>query len=495
MLSEDIYRKVLPIGSVVLNVIVSSAALAVGDRQLAIAVAVSSLIVTVLFGLYLKKLYKKTKVLEYKARHDPLTGLLNRSSYNDILQKILASPENKTIAVMLLDLNKFKIVNDTMGHLVGDELLKQVAHRLSKGLRNHDYLARIGGDEFAFIFTNFESDVNLSSIANRLLHSFDAPFKLNESISEVGASLGIALYPAHGVTAVDLVKCADVAMYTAKNGRLGFFIYDKDQDVSSIESLTLRADLRQAVEAGELKLHYQPKKSLTTGKIVGIEALARWTHALLGEIPPSKFIPIAEHTGLIKTLTNWVVHQALDDFVKLSELGVLTNVSVNISPYSLAQGDLILHISKELATHTIDPQNLILEVTETSLNQGSEEFIKILLCLDMLGLSISIDDFGIGQSSLVYLKSLPVKEIKIDQSFVALMLENKQDYNIISSIIQLAHSVGCTVCAEGVEDQKTEDALRALKCDLVQGYYISKPLPLTQLYEFLGVPDDVPSAQ
>lgn len=487
MLSKILSNRYLPALFVVANLILSSMVLFIGNRTLEIAVAVSSLVVTVVYGVYLKRLHKHTKSLEHKAKYDPLTGLLNRASFNEVLQDLLndSTPDSK-ISVMLMDLNKFKIVNDTMGHLVGDELLKQVTQRLSRGLRNHDYLARIGGDEFAFIFTGFDNEESLKSIATRLLHSFDSPFKLEDRAYEVSASLGISVFPNHGTTAVDLIKCSDVAMYTAKNERLGFFTYDKEKDVSSIESITLRADLRQAVESGALKLHYQPKKSLTTGTIVGVEALTRWTHDMLGEIPPSKFIAIAEQTGLIKTLTNWVVSNALYDFNNLKAENLINSVSINVSPYSLAQGDLILHISRELATHMVDPANLILEVTETSLNEGSEEYIKILLCLDMLGLSISIDDFGIGQSSLVYLKSLPVKEIKIDKSFVSLMLENKQDYNIISSIINLAHSVGCTVCAEGVETKEVEDALRSLGCDLVQGYYVSRPLPLEALKKFLG---------
>ena len=487
MLHKFLTGKYLPVMLVVLNMLVSASAIAIEDRRLVIAIAISSLVVTAAYGLYFRHLHKKAHVLEHRAKFDPLTGLLNRASFNEILGSILedATPKD-TIAVMLMDLNKFKIINDTMGHLVGDELLKQVAQRLSKGLRSHDYLARIGGDEFAFIFTDYESYENLKVIALRLLKSFDAPFKLNEQISEVGASLGIAIFPEHGMNAVDLIKCSDVAMYTAKNERTGFAVYDKEKDVSSVDSITLRADLRQALESDNLHLYYQPKKSLTTGKIVGVEALTRWTHELLGEIPPSKFIAIAEQTGLIKPLTNWGVAKALNEFSELQAKGLIDSVSVNVSPYSLAQGDLILHISRELATNTIDPRCLILEVTETSLNQGSEDYIKTLLCLDLLGLSISIDDFGVGQSSLIYLKSLPVKEIKIDQSFVSAMLENKQDYNIISSIINLAHSVGCTVCAEGVETQEVEDALRSLGCDLVQGYYISRPLTLSALYEFLG---------
>lgn len=489
MLSKFSIKTILPILFVVINLVLSATVMIIGNRDLEIAVACSSLIVTVLYGLYLSRLYKRTKTLEHRSKHDALTGLMNRSTFSDKLQSLLDANSTKYLAVMIMDLNKFKVVNDTLGHLVGDELLQQVAQRLLGTLRDHDCLARLGGDEFAFIFTNYEAKENLIPISQRLLKCFDTPFKLNDQVSEVGASVGIAIYPEHGETPVDLIKCADVAMYTAKNERLGHFVYDKSRDISSIESITLRADLRKAVDSGKLHLHYQPKKSLVSGEIVGVEALARWTHEQLGEISPMQFIPIAEQTGLIRTLTNWVLGKALEDFISLHNLGYLATVSVNISPYSLAQGDLILHISKELARHRLNPTALILEVTETALNQGTEEFIKVLLCLELLGLSISIDDFGVGQSSLVYLKSLPVKEIKIDKSFVSLMLENKQDYNIINSIIQLAHSVGCTVCAEGVETQEAEDALRDMGCDLIQGYYVSKPLALTDLYEFLGVPN------
>lgn len=431
------------------------------------------------------RLDRRSKLLEHRTKHDTLTGLMNRYSFSETVTDVLSS--HKYCAVLLMDLNKFKVINDTLGHHVGDELLKLVAERLKKVLRAHDYIARLGGDEFAVLLTQYETSDNLLAVLRRLHKAFELPFALEEQQVEVGCSIGVAMYPSHGTNAVDLVKRADVAMYISKNDRLGFFIYDKDRDASSFEAMTLRSDLRQAVEAGQLRLSYQPKKSLVTGKIEGIEALARWTHEKIGDISPETFIPIAEQTGLIRPLTTWVLHQAISDFTALKEVANLHNVSINISPYSLAQGDLILHVSKELANAQLDPSSLILEITETALHKGTEEFIKVLLCLDLLGLLISIDDFGIGQSSLVYLKSLPVKEIKIDKSFVCNMKENKQDYAIVQHIITLAHSVGCTVCAEGVEDRETEDLLRSIGCDLVQGYHIAKPMPITELHTFLGV--------
>lgn len=468
----------------VFNLICSVALLLADTQQDRAAVLALMMVIGILYLYGVYKLDSRSKLLEHKIKQDSLTGLMNRYSFNETIVSVLK--KEQTCAVILMDLNKFKIVNDTFGHPVGDDLLKLVAARLKQQLRVHDHIARLGGDEFAVILTQYSALENLQSVLRRLHKAFETPFQLEGREVEIGCSIGVAMFPEHGHDAVELVKRADIAMYTAKNERLGYFIYDRERDASSFEALALRTDLRQAVEHGLLHLHYQPKKSLITGKIEGVEALARWTHAQIGEVGPDIFIPIAEQTGLIRSLTNWVLHKAVTDFAALHQSVGLHSVAINISPYSLAQGDLILHVSKELAKAQLDPNSLILEITETALHQGTEEFIKVLLCLDLLGLSISIDDFGIGQSSLVYLKSLPVKEIKIDRSFVCNMRENKQDYAIVKHVITLAHSVGCTVCAEGVEDRDTEDMLRDIGCDLIQGYHIARPMPIDDLREFLG---------
>ena len=446
---------------------------------------VSMILFSLSFSYFWFLTSSRSKVFEHKSLHDGLTGLMNRTAFQKEICAMLEETPDTKIAVMLLDLNKFKLVNDTLGHLIGDSLLIQVSKRFTDLIRGRDIVARFGGDEFAFAIVDYKSVDNLSAIANRILGCFDRPFNLAGQDTEIAASLGISHYPKQSSSYIELLKFADVAMYVAKNEHLGFYIYEKERDANSIENMLLRSSLRKAIDDNEIEVHYQPKKSLLTGAIVGVEALARWTHPTIGRISPVKFIAIAEQASLIKPLTNYVLNRAIDEFQPLYKRKLLSNLSINVSPYSLFQGDLILKISNALAKTQMVPADLILEITETSLQRSSDDIIKVLLCLDLVGLSLSIDDFGTGQSSLLYLKNLPVKEIKIDQSFVSAMLTTTQDYNIVQSIISLAHSLGCTACAEGVETKEVEDALRAMGCDLIQGYHVAKPLTLAELHLFL----------
>jgi len=453
------------------------------DKSVWSVAAASVLVLSgALFLAVTRNLHRQAQSTLHVANHDSLTGLMNRAAFGRLLEGALS--EEKPLAVMVMDLNRFKAVNDTLGHPAGDVLLQEVAKRLTGALRDHDYLCRLGGDEFAVLLTNYGQPINATTVAGRLLATFNRPFIVQEQELDIGASIGIATFPENGDCASDLMKRADVAMYIAKTNRLGFSLYDAQRDVNSLESITLRTSLRQAVENGQIEVAYQPKKSLVTGRIVGIEALARWNSKELGPVPPSKFIPLAEQTGLIRTLTENILVKALDDFNTIPP-GCLESVSVNISPYSLSQGDLVPQVAKSLAAHNLPPSALVIEITETSLSQSAEGFIQVILCLDMLGLSISIDDFGMGQSSLLYLRALRVSEIKIDRSFISNIGSSQQDRGIVQSIINLAHSVGCIVCAEGVESREVEDLLRNMGCDLIQGFYVSKPLPLEQLIPFL----------
>lgn len=433
------------------------------------------------YWYYARRLSKHAQYLEHTAKHDSLTGLLNRASFMEKLDALLES-KHPSLAVLLLDLNKFKLVNDTLGHLVGDELLKDVAKRLSIMLRANDYVARLGGDEFVFVLISFGDVHNLELIVSRLLRAFEQPFSADSKAVEIGASIGIAIYPNDGRTTTDLLKHADVAMYTAKNEKLGYSLYEPAVDSSSLDSMELMHKLRVAVSSGNIKVYYQPKKSLVTGKITGTEALARWFDRSFGEIDPPTFVAAAEQMGIIQDLTKTVLSEAIQTF---SEVSCLDNISINISPYSLGKGDLLTYLVTELGKFNVSVSKLILEVTETFMSKGTDAFIKNLACFSVLGLSLSIDDFGTGQSSMVYLRSLPIKEIKIDKSFISTMLSNVQSYSIVKSIIDLAHSVGCVACAEGVEAKEEEDALRSLGCDMIQGFYVSRPMSKADFIKFL----------
>ncbi len=428
--------------------------------------------------------------LALKAHNDSLTGLSNRACfYQDLYDRIdKAAVRSDCVHVFMMDLNHFKQVNDTLGHDAGDELLKEVSKRIKAALRDNDKVYRLGGDEFAVIIGDTNCDTATSVgltkvIAERILDSFKSSIQLGTNFVDSGISIGIATFPTHGTSGQDVVKCADVAMYIAKQEKCGLFLYSKDKDPNSIEYLTLPSDIRKAIENKEFELFFQPKKRLSDNKVVGVEALLRWNHPKYGRVSPDKFIPIAEKTGFIIEITEWIIVECAIQSKYWESLGYDLNVSINVAANSISNSNLVINIANAIVDRDIDATKLTLEVTETSIISDPATAIKMLVLLSSIGINISIDDFGTGHASFLYIKHLPITEIKIDKSFVH-DVHKPQDRSIVKSALDLAHNIGCTVVAEGVETKDTEDILRGMGCDIVQGYYIARPMSASDFAEW-----------
>ena len=419
------------------------------------------------------------KRVMYEATHDSLTDLPNRILLHDRLDQAIntAIRHKYKVGLILLDLDRFKEVNDTLGHFAGDRLLKQVSLRLTGIVRKSDTLARMGGDEFAILLTHVRSTRDLELFINRITKVMVLPFKLSGISLDLQASLGVALCPEHGKDVDTLIQRAEVAMYAAKQKRNGYAIYSRDLDRFSPRRLTLMGELRQALQRDELILYYQPQINLLTKTVHQAEALVRWQHPVHGLLSPNEFIQLAERTGLIKELTNWVLNQSINQIFKWQEKNFPMTLSVNISPSCLLNTELPEIIIGSLGSHNLGESMLTIEITETSIIQDPDLAYEILNRLKNLGADISIDDFGTGYSSMAHLKKLPVSEMKIDKSFVMDMLKNSDDETIVKSIIDLGHNLGLTVVAEGVESIHVAKRLQQLGCDILQGYHFSKPLP------------------
>lgn len=427
------------------------------------------------------------KQLGIQAAHDALTGLPNRSILHRRLELAIdaARENNISSALLLLDLDRFKEVNDTLGHDVGDLLLQEIGPRLQGSLRSTDLITRLGGDEFAIVLpmTDAAGAVHVSRV---LLSTLEAPFMIGNHAFGVGGSVGIALTPEHGFDVTTLLRCADVAMYVAKRGQSGNAVYTPEIDQYSQRKLTMMSELRCAIAEGGLLLHYQPKVSLSFGKIVGVEALVRWLHPEHGLIPPDEFIPLAEHSGLIGPLTRWVLEQAIRQCRDWERVGLSLNMAVNLSTRTLYDQELPSTVIDLLRKYGVAPKRLTLEITEGTLMDDPERARVALAHFRELGVSISLDDFGTGYSSLAYLKHLPLDEIKIDKTFVlGLGLDaDPADVAIVRAVMAMARPLQCEVVAEGVENVETWAFLRELGCDLAQGYYLSRPLPATALAQW-----------
>lgn len=423
--------------------------------------------------------------LKVKAEVDALTGLLNRDAFMSHMEHELAK-EGGTVALMFLDVNKFKFINDTLGHQAGDELLALAATRLKSAMTTRCTLARLGGDEFGVCITK-ATDLDIEYVARTISELFYAPFELSTGSVEVWAAVGIATYPVQASSLKDLTRYADLAMYEAKRTAQPYVFFVNSLVHNSEEELYIGSLLRTALERNQMVVEYQPKWDLKTKKVVGAEALVRWDHPILGRVMPDRFVPLAEQQGLINPITEWVLATALRDLTIARNAGLaLQTISVNISPFSVVNGNLLITISKTLTAAAVDPASLTIEVTETSIQHRTEALIKVLVCLEVLGIGISIDDFGTGQSSLLYLKYLPTTEIKIDRSFVRNICNNRQDHAIVRSLITLAHDIGCSGCAEGVETEDVRDALLELGCDVIQGWLVSKAVPMRDLVKNFG---------
>jgi diguanylate cyclase (GGDEF)-like protein len=420
-------------------------------------------------------------MIKHQASHDRLTGLPNRMLFDDRLSLALAHTHRygEMLAVVFLDLDGFKTVNDTLGHAVGDQLLKSVAERLRGCLRSGDILARWGGDEFTLLLSPISSAEDTAQIATEILETLNAPLQIDQQELYINASLGIALAPYHGEDADTLLKNADAAMYRAKQqGRNNYQLYTPAIGTKAQERLVLENNLYKALERQEFRLHYQPQIDLQTGEIVGMEALIRWQSRESGLISPSLFIPLAEEMGLIGSIGEWVLWTACAQNRAWQSLGLPpVRMAVNLSARQFQQKNLVKIIAQVLESTKLEPHYLELEITESIAMQDMNLTISVLRTLRSMGIQIAIDDFGTGYSSLSSLKHFPLDKLKIDQSFVRELVTDSYDAAIITAVVALGHGLKLEVIAEGVETQEQLKFLQSVKCDCVQGYYLSRPLP------------------
>ena len=433
--------------------------------------------------------------LRHDAMHDELTGLPNRAMFHELAQKATerSIDGGPPVAVMIMDLDGFKTVNDTLGHQIGDQLLIELAHRLAAaadaamvvlGTGRHGgevTVARLGGDEFAVLALGVSTDAEALAVAHHLLACMDKPVVVDQLRLPLAGSLGIALGPMDGTSASTLLRCADIAMYAAKQSTGGARVYDASLVTTNDLSLPLAADLREAIAGGEVGIDVQPIVSVLTGELMSVEALVRWTHPERGQLQPDVFLGIAERAGLIGPLTDAVLRDALLWSRQWTDEGMNVRVSVNISPRTLSDPDLPRAVAAALERHGVAPNRLMLEITENSVIADPDGAIAILEQLRAIGVRLSVDDFGTGYSSLTYLSRLPVHQLKIDRSFVANLLANQRDEAIVRSILDLAKNLDLEVVAEGVEDPAVLARLGELGCDFVQGYWVARPMPASRL--------------
>jgi diguanylate cyclase (GGDEF)-like protein len=416
--------------------------------------------------------------LTRQALFDSLTDLPNRALFEDRVRQAIRGAERKRspFAVLLMDLDRFKDINDTYGHYCGDLLLKEVAARLGRSLRDSDTLARLGDDEFAVLLLDTTVPGSLL-VAEHLQAAVREPVTLTDVSLAVEGSVGVVAYPDHGADVETLLRRADIAMYGAKGRNEALAVYVPEGDRQCAARLRLLAELPRALEHDELCLHYQPKINLASGAVDGVEALVRWHHPELGLLPPGQFVPLAESTGLIKRLSHWVLDAALTQCRRWCDSGQAVRIAVNLSARNLHDALLADTLSALLTHHDVQPDLLILEITESAVMADQARAMETLSRIHAMGVRIAIDDFGTGYSSLAYLTRLPVDELKLDRSFVIDMADNESDVHVARSVIELGHSLGLRVVAEGVEDRESEQVLCSLGCDTAQGYYFGTPVP------------------
>ncbi len=447
---------------------------------------------------------KAEEEIRYLAYYDGLTGLANRMLFMDRLGQAIidAKRKKKHFALLFLDLDNFKVINDTLGHHIGDSLLKKVAEKIKNSIRSSDsaskmnepienedsMIARLGGDEFTILVTELNAPELAGIIARRLLEKIPEASNLDGHDISVTTSIGISVFPEDGTKADELLKNADTAMYHAKDeGRNTYQFFTDSMNQAALEKFSINRDLRKALQRDELILHYQPKVDMDTRKIVGAEALIRWHHPSRGMIPPDKFIPIAEETGLIIDINKWVLSQACRQAVKWKKRNNRPiTIAINLSGYKLANQNIIHSLEAILDETQIDPQNIEIEITENILMHNTEEIVSILNSIKSLNLSIAMDDFGTGYSSLNYLTTFPVDTIKIDRSFVMGCTAKNNNLVIIKAIIAMGHSLGKKIIAEGVETENQYHLLNGLGCDEAQGYYFKHPVPIDEFNTLLS---------
>ncbi len=424
--------------------------------------------------------------LRHLTTHDVLTDLPNRVYVADRLENAIEAARrvSSSVALLLMDLDRFKDVNDTFGHHSGDQLLRQVAVRLQNVAHSSDIVGRLGGDEFAVVLHDADTQ-SAASAAKEILQSLQQPFAIEGHLLEVSASIGIAMYPAHGSDARTLLRRADMAMYAAKAAQSGYTFHRDEYDSRSPDDLSLVVEMRTAIERNEFELYYQPKLHLRSGLVTRAEVLIRWNHPQRGLLAPGAFIPVAERTGIIRAITDWVFDHAMQQAKTWQDQGAPLHLAVNVSAKSLQEQTLPAKVHSLLSKWSLDPRFIKLEITESSIMADPAHALAILSMLQSLGIRLSIDDFGTGYSSLIALRQLPIDEIKVDKSFVMGMTSNDADAAIVRTVIDLAHNLEKQVCAEGVENQETWDKLQELRCDLAQGYWMSRPLRAADMMQWL----------
>ena len=430
--------------------------------------------------------------LQFFASHDPLTGLFNRGMFNQRLHQALAQAQRfeRSLAVLFIDLDGFKLINDTLGHNAGDALLAEIATRLHDTLREGDVIARMGGDEFTVLIEEFGEPVQIGEVAKKVLETIAGPFMLQAQECQVTASLGISTYPEDGKDAQTLIKNADIAMYRAKEqGKNNFRFYAPQMNVHLVERLSLESNLRRAIERNELLLLYQPKVGIRDGQVTGVEALVRWHHPTQGVISPVEFVPVAEDAGLITAIGEWVMHTACEQVRAWREQGLpLVRMAVNLSPRQFAQDNLIQMVREALHNSGMDPARLELEITEDMVLRNPERAEKLLARFKELGVRLVIDDFGTGYSSLNYLKRLPIDSVKIDRSLILDLPRSADAAALSRAVVAMAHSLDIRVTAESVETREQWEFLRDLGCEEMQGNYFSAPVPADIVASILQQP-------
>jgi diguanylate cyclase (GGDEF)-like protein len=422
----------------------------------------------------------------HRALHDELTELPNRILAEERLDHGLqiAKRNRNPLAFVLMDLVRFKEINDSLGHFYGDYVLQEVAYRMKNVMREADTLARVGGDEFALVLPNTSLE-NAVMISLKIASTIDQPFMIEGHSLKVGISIGIAMYPDHGTDSETLVQRADIAMYDAKRNDVIYAIFNIEQHRATFNRLVLIGELRDAIKKNDIFLCYQPKISIRNKTLIGVEALARWHHTERGIVDPDDFISLAEQAGLCKQFTNMVLDKALEQCGKWQKVGYHIPVAVNLSLKNLHDLEFPTDVAILLAKWQIKPEMLLLEITESSIVVDKERVARVVSELKKMGLQLSIDDFGTGYSSISYLKNFPAREIKIDKSFIIGMLQNEDNAVIVRSTIEMIHNIGRKVVAEGVEDEDTLQFLEELGCDILQGFHLCRPLPSNELQDWL----------
>jgi diguanylate cyclase (GGDEF)-like protein/PAS domain S-box-containing protein len=434
-----------------------------------------------------EELRRQAELNEHQALHDALTGLPNRTLFHDRIEQAIAaaSRENSRVAVMMMDLDRFKEVNDTLGHQAGDALLAEIGERLRGAVRGSDTVARLGGDEFGILLPGQADDAGVLAVIERIHEAVEQPIVLQGLPLGIEASLGVAFFPQDGSDVDTILRRADLAMYTAKDTNAPHALYEQSSDHHDPTRLTLVGELRRAIEERELVLHFQPKASLASGEVRSVEALLRWNHPTRGLVFPDQFIPLAQQTGLIKPLTLYVIDEALRQWRAWDADGLALPIAVNLSMRNLLDASFPDDVARLVASRGVDPGQLELEITESTMLADPVRAKAVLERLAAMGFRLAIDDFGTGYSSLAYLKRLPVDEIKIDRSFVMNMNVDEDDAIIVRSTIDLGRNLGLEVVAEGVETREIWERLGSLGCTIAQGDFLSRPVPAEELGDWL----------